>query len=86
MSTDPDAVDALRKNLHDAQQRIVELESALTWTQDTAVNLYCALQSTVCMDPNDPRIASITAHVVRDLLVLRERAAVAAQPRQEEGK
>lgn len=50
------------------------MRAELEWIEATAVNLHCALQATAHMDPNDKRIAVETVRVVRDLLVIRDRA------------
>lgn len=58
-----------------------ELVAALDWIEATAVNLHCALQATAHMDPSDSRIAVETGRVVKDLLVLRDKArALLSQP------
>lgn len=58
----------------DLLARNKELVEALDWIEATAVNLHCALQATAHMDPSDSRIAVETGRVVKDLLVLRDKA------------
>lgn len=60
-----------------SQKRIGALEAVLDSLEADAVNLRCALQSTAHMAPEDQRIPVITGQVVKDLLVMRNKARAA---------
>lgn len=85
MSTDPDAVDALRRNLHEAQQRIVELEAQLKPHKLLLMqSLFRAMM--YCGDPvqlkrSSDLVKSTCEQYAEDYMKCL--AAVAAQPRQE---